>query len=122
MDKKKSRFVVYSDYEKLWWRDDFGWSDLGFATKTSGNNSGGPVIGRWVSIEEAKGLPFADTQEMIQTEADRKVEAILRMGIAEHYLNECQCDLTDGGFGFCYAAQWLEGVTESEDVLRDLGV
>ena len=116
---ENNQFVVYSDTEKLFWSDNFGWSDLGFATKTNVNNSGGPVIGRWIGIVEAKSLPFADTQDMIATEDDRKAEMFLRIKISEHYLQDCQCDLNDDGFGYCYAAQWLEGVIESAQVLRD---
>ena len=119
-NKMENQFVVYSDLAKLFWSDDFGWSDLGFATKTNIHDSGGPVIGRWVGVEEAKNLPFVDTQEMILTESDRKAESFLRIGISEHYLQECNCNLVGDGYGYCYASQWLEGVIESEQVLRDL--
>ena len=59
-----------------------------------------------------------DTQET--TESNRKAEKLLRVGIAAHDLKQCPCDLSDGGLGYCYAGQWLEGVIDSEQVLFDL--
>jgi hypothetical protein len=38
----------------------------------------------------------------------------------EHEL--CDCDLTDDGYGLCFAGAWIEGLTTSEQILLDLGV
>ena len=35
---------------------------------------------------------------------------LLKRQIEEHNEGKCSCDLTDGGYGLCFAEQWLEGV------------
>jgi len=46
---------------------------------------------------------------------------LLKEQIEEHSEERCKCDLTDGGYGLCYAGQWLEGIISSSQVIRDLG-
>ena len=46
---------------------------------------------------------------------------LLREQIEEHEQGKCNCDLTDEGYGLCYAGQWLEGCITSEQVVSDLG-
>ena len=40
--------------------------------------------------------------------------------IAEHELELCNCDLTDGGNGFCYLGSWVEGCLPTEEVILDI--
>jgi len=49
-----------------------------------------------------------------------KVRNLLKEQIKEHNEGNCKCDLTNGGYGLCYAGQWLEGVVSSSQVVRDL--
>jgi len=54
----------------------------------------------------------------------RKLEKIaydlLKEQIEEHCKGKCNCDLQEGGYGLCYAGQWLEGVIDSLQVIKDL--
>lgn len=47
-------------------------------------------------------------------------EELLKDGIKEHDEGKCKCDLTDGGYGLCYAGQFLEGLITVDDVIQDL--
>ena len=46
---------------------------------------------------------------------------LLKEQIEEHYEGKCSCDFTDGGYGLCFAGQWLEGCISSEEVVELLG-
>jgi len=50
----------------------------------------------------------------------RKVFELLQDQIKDHEAGKCNCNLTDGGYGLCYAGQFLEGIISPEDVLKDL--
>jgi len=56
----------------------------------------------------------------INSDTAFKAFDLLRDGLSKHASNKCTCDLTDGGQGLCYAAQWLESVITSEQVIKDL--
>ena len=45
---------------------------------------------------------------------------LLKEQIKEHDEGKCKCDLTEGGYGLCYAGQWLESMISSSQVIRDL--
>lgn len=45
---------------------------------------------------------------------------LLKEQIDEHDKEKCKCDLADGGYGLCYAGQWLGGIISSSQVIRDL--
>jgi hypothetical protein len=53
---------------------------------------------------------------------DKIVETILDEDIMRHEHELCDCDLTDDGYGLCFAGAWIEGLTTSEQILLDLGV
>lgn len=59
--------------------------------------------------------------EMKEIQFDKKelVNLLLCEEIEKHNKGKCRCDLTEGGYGLCYAAQWLEGIVTSEQVLKD---
>lgn len=46
---------------------------------------------------------------------------LLRDDIKEHDEGKCKCDLTEGGYGLCYAGQFLESVITAAMVIQDLG-
>ncbi len=50
-----------------------------------------------------------------------KALELLQDQIKDHKAGKCNCDLTDGGYGLCYAGQLLEGAISPETVLEDLG-
>ena len=52
---------------------------------------------------------------------DKIAELVLSENIYEHEHNLCSCDLTEGGYGLCFAGQYLEGCLSSENILEDLG-
>lgn len=64
--------------------------------------------------------PTNKLNKRINKDPDFKAFDLLRDALSLHASNKCTCDLTDGGQGLCYAAQWLEGVTTSEQVIKDL--
>ena len=45
---------------------------------------------------------------------------LLRWMLDEHDAGECCCDLTDGGFGLCFAGQWSDGCIGNAEVIRTL--
>lgn len=45
---------------------------------------------------------------------------LLKKQIEEHDEGRCSCDLTDGGYGLCFAGQWLESMIDSLQVIEDL--
>jgi len=45
---------------------------------------------------------------------------LLKKQIDEHYEGKCSCDFRDGGYGFCFAGQCLEGAINSLQVIEDL--
>ena len=45
---------------------------------------------------------------------------LLKEQTKEHDKGKCNCDLTEGGYGLCYAGQYLEGVISSSQVIKDL--
>lgn len=57
----------------------------------------------------------------MRLEEEKRARNLLKEQIEEHNEGKCRCDLTDGGYGLCYAGQWLEGVISSSQVIRDLG-
>lgn len=54
-------------------------------------------------------------------DATTQVKTLLAPQITAHDSDNCKCDLTPGGYGLCYAGQWLEGCITDQDVLQDLG-
>ena len=40
--------------------------------------------------------------------------------IKDHLTDCCQCDLTNGGYGFCYIGQWAEGCRSAWEVITDM--
>lgn len=46
-------------------------------------------------------------------------ENLLEDAIEEHNEGKCKCDLTESGYGLCYAGQWLEGVITSKQVVEE---
>jgi len=50
-----------------------------------------------------------------------KAYNLLKEQIKEHDEGKCRCDLTEGGYGLCYAGQFLESVITASQVLKDLG-
>jgi len=53
---------------------------------------------------------------------DKITEAILDDDIVKHEHEQCNCDLTDDGYGLCFAGQYVERIITSEQVLQDLGI
>jgi len=51
---------------------------------------------------------------------DKIAYSLLKESIKRHDENKCECDLTEGGSGLCYACQWLEGIIDSSQVIKDL--
>ncbi|PIU51041.1 hypothetical protein COS91_06575 [Candidatus Desantisbacteria bacterium CG07_land_8_20_14_0_80_39_15] len=49
-----------------------------------------------------------------------KASDLLNDGIRSHNAGRCKCDLTEGGYGLCYAGQWLAGVITNQQVINDL--
>jgi len=60
-------------------------------------------------------------KKLIYTNKDRIAYNLLKDQIKEHAKSKCKCDLIEGGNGFCYAGQWLEGIIDSSQVIKDLG-
>lgn len=45
---------------------------------------------------------------------------MLEQLVKEHDEGECNCDLTEGGYGLCLAGAYLEGCMSLEDTLNDI--
>jgi hypothetical protein len=50
------------------------------------------------------------------------VENELKNLIIKHDTGQCNCDLTDGGYGLCYAGQYVEGVLSVDDVISNMAI
>lgn len=48
-----------------------------------------------------------------------KQEILIQL-IKEHDNGNCNCDLTEGGYGLCLAGAYLEGCMNLEDTLNDI--
>ncbi len=46
---------------------------------------------------------------------------LLKEFLDDHERGECPCDLTDGGFGLCFAGQWEDNVIDDDEVIQTLG-
>ena len=40
--------------------------------------------------------------------------------IEDHIKERCRCDLTDGGYGFCYIGQWYEGCRNAWELIAEM--
>lgn len=48
------------------------------------------------------------------------LELVYADAIKDHLEDRCNCDLTDGGYGYCYIAQWYEGCRPAWEVITEL--
>lgn len=48
------------------------------------------------------------------------LELVWAKEIEDHLMERCRCDLTDGGYGYCYIAQWYEGCRDGWEVITDM--
>lgn len=58
---------------------------------------------------------------MTEEQEEQVVQELLKEFLDDHELGECPCDLTDGGYGLCFAGQWSDGVIDNAEVIRTLG-
>ena len=59
---------------------------------------------------------------MNEEEETARVLDLLKEFLDDHELGECPCDLSDGGYGLCFAGQWEDGIIDNKEVIRTLGV
>ena len=57
---------------------------------------------------------------MTEEQETEVVLDLLKWMLDEHDAGECCCDLTDGGFGLCFAGQWSEGCIDNAEVIQTL--
>lgn len=51
---------------------------------------------------------------------DEKIQKIIIADIESHFKNTCECDLSSGLYGLCYAGQWIEGCIDTKDYVENL--
>jgi len=68
----------------------------------------------WVLVLEPQG----ETNKRLRLNKEEAYN-LLKEQIEEHNKEKCKCDLAEGGYGLCYAGQWLGGIISSSQVIRD---
>jgi len=66
--------------------------------------------------------PTCKTDDFLSDDVDNKDFAKLLLGeeLSKHIKEKCECDLTEGGKGLCFAGQFTENIISEEDVIDEL--